>query len=395
MRKQIAFAELVQINPRTRMTGRTVPFIGMEDVSEEGVLHGVRERPTSELSSGLTSFRDHDVLFAKITPCMENGKGAYVTGLGDALGFGSTEFHVLRAASGVEPRYIYHWTRTPRMRRAAAAMMTGSAGQRRVPVQFFSRFRIPNMPMNEQRRIAEILDAVDEQITVTSRKLAKQEGVEQGLVVSGIGAVTQSMSHSECRLGNLAAVASGVTLGNEPSGGSSVKLPYLRVANVQDGYIDTAEIKMLRISRSQIEQFSLRQGDVLLTEGGDWDKLGRGAVWDGHLAPCLYQNHVFRLRCDGRLILPEYLALYVSSPMGKAYFMRIAKQTTNLATINSTQLKAMPVPVPSLGSQRRLVDSLATYEKNLQSERRMLATMLAMKQGLMEDLLSGRVQVKV
>ncbi|MFJ5529167.1 hypothetical protein [Streptomyces sp. NPDC093261] len=152
------------------------------------------------------------------------------------------------------------------------------------------------------------------------------------------------------RLDRLAEVTGGVTLGPRIPSGSSVELPYLRVANVQDGYICTDDIKTLRVAKESVERFRVRPGDVLLTEGGDFDKLGRGAVWDGRIDPCLHQNHVFRVRCSEKL-LPEFLALYLASPAGRSYFLRIAKQTTNLATISSSQLKAMPVPLVPLQQQ--------------------------------------------
>ncbi|MFG2650011.1 restriction endonuclease subunit S [Streptomyces sp. NPDC048436] len=160
-------------------------------------------------------------------------------------------------------------------------------------------------------------------------------------------------------LSGLADVSGGVTLGRTVPEGASVELPYLRVANVQDGYIDTADMKTVRVLQSEVSRFAIRRGDVLLTEGGDFDKLGRGAVWDGRLEPCLHQNHVFRVRCRDSALLPEYLALYLASDEGRRYFLSIAKQTTNLATINSSQLKAMPILSPSLAEQRRIVEVLA------------------------------------
>ncbi|WP_367044377.1 restriction endonuclease subunit S [Streptomyces sp. Je 1-332] len=160
-------------------------------------------------------------------------------------------------------------------------------------------------------------------------------------------------------LSDLADVSGGVTLGRAVPEGASVELPYLRVANVQDGYIDTADMKTVRVLQSEVSRFAVRRGDVLLTEGGDFDKLGRGAVWDGRLEPCLHQNHVFRVRCRESVLLPEYLALYLASDEGRRYFLSIAKQTTNLATINSSQLKAMPILSPPLAEQRRIVEVLA------------------------------------
>ncbi|WP_119314170.1 restriction endonuclease subunit S [Calidithermus terrae] len=130
-----------------------------------------------------------------------------------------------------------------------------------------------------------------------------------------------------------------------------------------------------------------------LTEGGDFDKLGRGTVWNGSIPNCLHQNHIFRVRPNPRLLNSRFLAAIFASPYGKAYFLASAKQTTNLASINSTQLKAFPVPMPSLNEQERIAVLLDSYETRLKAEEAQLAKLHQLKRGLMEDLLTGRVRV--
>jgi type I restriction enzyme, S subunit len=189
-------------------------------------------------------------------------------------------------------------------------------------------------------------------------------------------------------LDSLANVAGGIALGASVPSGASVVLPYLRVANVQDGYLAMDDVKTLRVSASSVERFRLKRGDVLLTEGGDFDKLGRGAVWDGRIDPCIHQNHVFRVRCYESKLLPEFLALYMASPEGRAYFLRIAKQTTNLATISSSQLKAMPVPCLPLTEQRRIIaviDAVSEQERAFEAS---IAKLRSLKRGLVDDLLT-------
>lgn len=194
------------------------------------------------------------------------------------------------------------------------------------------------------------------------------------------------------RLDSVATVAAGVTLGSEPVGDGTIELPYLRVANVLDGRIDTTDVKNVRIVKTQYERYALRKGDLLLTEGGDLDKLGRGAVWDGRIDGCLHQNHVFRVRC-GEQMLPDFLALYTASSEGRAYFQRVGKQTTNLASINSTQVKQMPVPVPPVEEQRRLLGPVHATRKRAAVLQRQIAKLRTIQQGVAEDLLSGRSRV--
>lgn len=246
-------------------------------------------------------------------------------------------------------------------------------------------------PLNEQYRIAEVLDAAHDQLTTVERVLAKKRYVETGLTTRMWH--KSSVAWTIYPLREVASIASGLTLGVELSGTGCIELPYLRVANVQDGFIDTSEMKTVRVPRDEIERVTVQAGDVLLTEGGDFDKLGRGAVWDGRISPCLHQNHIFRVRSRRNKILPEFLAGYMSSPAGRRYFLNIAKQTTNLASINSTQLKVMPVPVPSVEEQLRLLAPILTARSERAHEEAELNKLQLVKQGLMEDLLTGKVRV--
>lgn len=269
--------------------------------------------------------------------------------------------------------------------------MTGSAGQRRVPAEFFHRYKIPSFPVMVQQRIVEILDSVDADISGSQAVIRKLGALSSALVAARLADLTATPG--VLRLSSIAQVLSGVTLGSEPSGPGAVEVPYLRVANVQDGYVDTTEIKKIRILRSELPKYLLREGDVLLTEGGDLDKLGRGTMWDARIPECICQNHIFRVRCNEAVVLPAYLSLYIGSPMGKAYFLKIAKQTTNLASINSTQLKQMPLPVPSLDDQASLVQLMGSATARLEEERQRLGQLREIKQGMMDDLLTGRVRV--
>ena len=135
----------------------------------------------------------------------------------------------------------------------------------------------------------------------------------------------------------------------------TVLMPYLRVANVQDGYLDLSEIKEIEVEIEQVPRYMLRDEDVLFTEGGDYDKLGRGTVWHEEIPNCLHQNHIFVVRTDKDQLLPEFLSLETGSKYGKRYFISCSKQTTNLASINSTQLKNFPVLLPSIEEQKEIV----------------------------------------
>lgn len=141
-----------------------------------------------------------------------------------------------------------------------------------------------------------------------------------------------------------------------------MNVPYLRVANVQDGHVDLSVIKEITLKPSEISRYSLRAGDVLFTEGGDFDKLGRGTVWNGEIEPCLHQNHVFAVRPKLEVLLPAFLAFQAASEYGRRFFQLSSKQSTNLASINSTQLKGFPVLLPPLPEQRKIAEILRTWD---------------------------------
>ena len=176
--------------------------------------------------------------------------------------------------------------------------------------------------------------------------------------------------------------------------GESVTMPYLRVANVQDGHFNLSEVKEIEVPKASVERFRVRSGDVLLTEGGDFDKLGRGAVWRGQISDCVHQNHVFVVRPSASKLDERFFAYQTQGPRGRSYFQSCSKQSTNLASINSTQLKQFPTALPPLPEQRKIADILGTWDEALEKLDALIAAKDRGKQALMQQLLTGRKRVK-
>jgi type I restriction enzyme S subunit len=146
------------------------------------------------------------------------------------------------------------------------------------------------------------------------------------------------------RLKFIATVQTGIAKGKDNVGKDTIEVPYLRVANVQDGYLSLDDVTTIEIPREDLPRYSLRPGDVLMNEGGDFDKLGRGHVWQGEIAPCIHQNHVFAVRPAK---VPSYwLNAFSGSQPAQFYFMGRSKQSTNLASISSSNVMELPVVVP-------------------------------------------------
>ncbi len=199
--------------------------------------------------------------------------------------------------------------------------------------------KIPLPPIDEQRRIAAILDSLT-----------------QALFVQVFGEL--SSWNAVQPLGDLADIVSGITKGRKLNGEHARPVPYMAVANVQDKRLNIATVKTIDASESEINRYRLKENDLLLTEGGDPDKLGRGTLWKGEISEAIYQNHIFRVRLKSNEALPIFLMWLVSSSYGKSYFLRSAKQTTGIASINKQQLSAFPVPLPPLSAQQLFVDGV-------------------------------------
>jgi type I restriction enzyme S subunit len=159
-------------------------------------------------------------------------------------------------------------------------------------------------------------------------------------------------------LRDAADIAAGITLGRKTTETDLVSVPYLRVANVQDGRLNLTTVTHVAATRKEIAKWRLEDGDLLLTEGGDLDKLGRGTCWREQLPLCIHQNHIFRLRLHKDRYDPDFVSLQVGSPYGKAYFFAHAKKTTGIASINQQVLGSFPLLSPALKEQRKIAISL-------------------------------------
>ena len=233
-----------------------------------------------------------------------------------------------------------------------------------IPREIVANLAIPLPPLPEQQRIAAILTKADRLRRLRRYALDLGESYLQSVFLAMFGNLTTNPKGWHFSLlGDLSDLASGVTKGQKFNGKATSQVPYLRVANVQDGYLDLSEIKTIEALPADVEALRLQVGDILMTEGGDFDKLGRGAIWKGEIPNCIHQNHIFRVRFDGNIVMPEYFANLLLTQHAKEYFLRASKQTTNLATINMTQLKQLPVALPPLPLQQKFTQVVHKYER--------------------------------
>ncbi|UTH75664.1 restriction endonuclease subunit S [Chromobacterium sp. IIBBL 290-4] len=162
----------------------------------------------------------------------------------------------------------------------------------------------------------------------------------------------------------VAIVIGGVTKGRDLRGKQVMVCPYLSVANVQRGHFKLEGLKSIEIAADELAKYQVHEGDLLITEGGDWDKVGRTALWRGGVTNCLHQNHVFKARVPSKQLLNEWVELVFNSGVGRDYFAGASKQTTNLASINMTQLRSFALPIPPLIEQQRILSVLSELTKH-------------------------------
>jgi type I restriction enzyme S subunit len=322
-----------------------------------------------------------------------------------------TTFAVI-ANQNVDVRWLYY-----SLLQYDLTRLNEATGVPSISREWLAKLKFFHTEYNNQKAISEVLATIDQAIEKTEVLIEKYQQIKAGLMhdlfTRGIGPDGKLRPPREqapalyqetpigwmpkgwvlSELGQYADICSGVTLGTKSSTDRRLRVPYLRVANVQDGYLDLAEVKEIYVNQKTLDTLRLQPGDVLMNEGGDFDKLGRGTVWQGEIEPCIHQNHVFRVRVEAKALLPFFLAYWSQSEFGKKYFVLSSKQSTNLASINSTQLHKFPVALPSMVEQEMIevrIGSVNTWIEMRDSE---LQKLIKQKSGLMHDLLTGKVQV--
>lgn len=258
----------------------------------------------------------------------------------------------------------------------------------------------------EQRKIAQILGtvqlAIEQQERIIQKTTKLKKTLMQKLFTEGLRGEPQKQteigpvpeSWEVVKLGDCCQVQTGIAKGRKIEKSKAIELPYLRVANVQAGYLDLREIKTITIHQNEKKRFLLCNGDIVLTEGGDFDKLGRGFIWKDEIKDCVHQNHIFVIRVDRSKLIPEFMAYLSQSPYGKSYFLLVAHKTTNLACINTTKLKGFPILIPPFNEQEDIVNLLEAVDLKISNHTAKKNTLLDLFTFLINQLMTGQILIK-
>lgn len=221
------------------------------------------------------------------------------------------------------------------------------------------------VPLDAQKNIASVLSNVENSILFRKEQLTKLDELIKARFVEMFGdMLLNSLEWPEKPLEGLADIVSGITKGRKTTETGLIEVPYMAVSNVKSGYIDWTTIKTILATKQEIEQYRLMPDDILMTEGGDPDKVGRGAIIKNPLENSIHQNHIFRVRLYESELLPAYFAEYLQHQKAKRYFLGCAKQTTGIASINMRQLRALPVVIPPLPLQNQFAAFVAEVDKS-------------------------------
>jgi type I restriction enzyme S subunit len=358
--ESVPLGDVAQINPRPDKPlaeDDIVSFLSMADVETDGTTTGGTDRPFGAVSRGYTQFEKGDILVAKITPCFENGKIAQAV-TRHFRAAGSTEFHVVRPRPSIlDSRYLHHFLRQSSIRIDGERRMTGSAGQRRVPHSYLASLRIPLVPVDEQRRIAEILDRAAELLTKRRYSVTLLENLAKSVFLETFGETAGE--YQSATVGDLAADRKN-SIRTGPFGSQLLHSEFVE-SGIQVLGIDNAVNNEFRWGKKRfiteekyrkLARYQVFPGDVIITIMGT---CGRCAVVPEDLGVAINTKHLCCISLDQGKCLPEFLHSYfLMHPIARSYLQRTAKGAI-MSGLNMNIIKAMPVALPPLSQQERYV----------------------------------------
>lgn len=328
-----------------------------------------------------------DIVFARTGAT--TGKSFLIKNCPENAVFASYLIRV-RLSKLVDPEFISFFFQSPNYWQQIANNARGAA-QPGVNSTVLKSLEISLPPLPEQQRIVARLDKAQQLIDQRKEQLKLMDTLVQSLFYEMFGdPVKNEKGWGEVYLQEVADIASGVTKGRNLAGKETHEIPYMRVANVQDGHLNLSSIATIPVTIDEMNRYRLLKGDLLLTEGGDPDKLGRGAIWQAEIEPCIHQNHIFRVRLNAQKILPGFASALIASPRCKRYFLSAAKQTTGIASINMTQLKKSPMLLPPLPLQQAFADRVQQIEALKQSMTASLRELEHNFNALMQEAFGGK-----
>ncbi len=386
-------------------------IVPMELLSGDGAIDVTNQETLDGVASGLNLFEAGDVLFAKITPCMENGKGAFVRELPTRYAFGSTEFHVLRPSKKVDGAFLYYATFNPVYRAYAAENMVGAAGQKRVSSRFVKDTRLFLPPLPEQRRIAEYLDAscaaIDAAVSAKLRQLETLYAINKAIItkavtigittsveqrssgVEWIGEIPRHWKVEKLKyLTSLIVDGTHITPSYLPDG-----VPFLRVTDIQDQMIDLGNVKYISPDEHQLlsKRIRARRDDILLSKNGTIGVV-KIVNWDWEfsffVSICLLRPY--------KKLNPHYFSYFFESSLVDQQLSESSKKTS-VTNLHLVKIRELLISLPPIDEQSKIVQYLQVKCAEVQSLKdnitNQIATLIAYRKSLIHECVTGQRRI--
>lgn len=374
--------EVCKVSPSTKNIKRQSAWLLNLDMVEQQTGRVIEYKYAGEddLNGSIIQFDTENVLYSKLRPNLNK------VVLPEKDGFSTSELLPLRPDASVLNRdYLAVFLRSDSFVTWAVSKTAG-AKMPRLGTKDLMNAEIPVPNIERQKEIAEKFKKLEQLISLRKQQLAKLDELVKARFVEMFGDVLlNSMQWPEKTLESMADIVSGITKGRKTAEAALQEVPYMAVSNVKDGYIDWTTVKTILATRQEIEQYRLMPDDILMTEGGDPDKVGRGAIIKVPLKNSIHQNHIFRVRLDEQEVLPSFFAEYLRHQKAKRYFLGCAKQTTGIASINMRQLRALPTLVPPLSLQNQFAAFVERVDQQRQTVQQSLEKLELMKKALMQE----------
>lgn len=393
--------EVYDVNPSYTPEEEEVTYIEMDALDTELPFPKyATKRKAADYSGKL--FREGDTLFARITPCTENGKTAFVDEMESDVGIGSTEYAVLSPdREHIHPLYLYYVAKSHPVRNYAISRMRGSTGRQRVPFDVFRKeLEVSLPPMKEQRKTASILMDIDQAIEKTDEIIQQTHRVKKGVTQELLREGTRSHDDFEdtavgripsewevCSVGDVVEMAQ---YGLSKSLSTEGEYPVFRMNNIENGYMMDSPMKYIDLEDDEFEKYKVEKGDILFNRTNSYELVGKTGLFnlDGDY---VFASYLVRLRTNSHAD-PNYLNYYLNSKKGQDRLMAFATKGVSQANINAQNVQRILMPRPPVEEQQEIAEVIREFDRQIESNERYKSQLARVKQGLLSDLISGDVR---
>lgn len=376
--KEYKFSDFVDINPSVKIQkGIPISFVEMKDLDTS--LRYCESSQTKLLTGG-SRFVNGDTLFARITPCLENGKICQVRNLNNGIGFGSTEFHVFRGKDGIsDTEFVYYLSRWDEVRSHAEHNLEGSSGRQRVPKEAFDNLFLNLPPLSEQKRIASILSSLDDKIDLLHRENKTLEAMAETLFRQWFIEEAKE-DWEEVSLTRVANFLNGLACQKYPPKNEIDKLPVLKIRELSSGIGNDSDWATTDVG----VEYIVHAGDVIFA----WSASLMVKIWDGE--DCILNQHLFKVTSDK---YPKWFFYFWCKHHLDEFISIAQSHATTMGHIKRNDLDTAMVLVPSEKELLSMTEKIEGILQKKEQNNKQIQTLIQMRDGLLPKLMSNEINI--